>query len=94
MKHIDNDTRFTGTCGSLLGGGILFENQDEFDAHIEEKRVQPGRKYKLWDEIPLSFPCIMFDIGQMYNPDGADWTLNAFIYDAVIHEDDEDGSEG
>tara|TARA_B100000929_G_scaffold124770_2_gene98809 strand:- start:2056 stop:2325 length:270 start_codon:yes stop_codon:yes gene_type:complete len=89
MKYIDNDTRFTARASSLYGASRLFESKEEFEKHIEEKRNTPGRKYKLWDENPESFPCLMLEIGEMYNPDGADWTLNTFLYDVEIHDDEE-----
>ena len=92
MKYIDNNTRFSGTSGAL-GSTILFENQQELDQYAEEMRNRPGYKYQLWDEHPISFPCLMMEIGEMYNPNGADWKLNAFIYDAVIHEDDDEDEE-
>lgn len=87
MKYIDGNAIITGRISGMGYAHYLFENQKEFDEHIEEKRNAPGRKYKLWDENPESFPCLMFEIGDMGNPNGADWTLNAFIYDVTVQED-------
>ena len=89
MKYISDDTRFTARTSSFFGASQLFESKEEFEKHIEEKRNAPGRKYKLWDDNPESFPCLMLEIGEKYNPDGADWTLNTFLYDVEIHEEED-----
>lgn len=90
MKYIDNDTRITVRASSLYGMSALFENKEDFEKYLDEKRNAPGRKYKLWDESPERFPCLMIEIGEKYNPDGADWTLNTFLYDVEVHEDEKD----
>lgn len=97
MKYLDNDARITATIGGYRYP-ILLENQEDLDEYREglkgrsythQGRERPIPNQKLWDETPERFPCLMLTVGEMSNPDGADWIVNMFMYDVEIHDEEE-----
>lgn len=69
----------------------FFKNQEELDAYKASLRVV-GPYEQLWDETPDKFPCLMLIASRTYNPDGADYIHNLFLYDVEAVEEDEENA--
>jgi hypothetical protein len=90
--------RFTATADEY--DTRLFKTEDDFIAfldtlwghhggypHDRSKRIQHR---VLRDPEPLRYPCVMLSAGQNELYNGQDEIHNIFLYDVVIHDEDDE----
>lgn len=88
-----SNIRFTATAEYY--DTRVFENEDQFiqylDSHWDTNSF--GRRFQarcLLNEEPDRYPCIMISCGQRELQSGRDEIQNIFLYDVVVHEEEEE----
>ena len=62
----------------------IFKTKADYESDPYSGLGMRGVRY---DWAPAKFPCLMFDCGRMYNPNGPDEIKTLYIYDFEIKED-------